>query len=105
MSAGSIESFIARWSASAAAERANKDLFLTGLCDADNAGHPRALGASRSRRRGRIRMGSRPPADLGRIGCPRGPSPGERLEEERSAEGDHARYRTTRQVIAVVRKR
>jgi hypothetical protein len=34
MSAGAIADFIARWSASAAAERANKDLFLTELCDA-----------------------------------------------------------------------
>ena len=28
-----VDGFIARWSASAAAERANKDLFLTELCD------------------------------------------------------------------------
>jgi hypothetical protein len=34
MPSAPIDSFIARWSASAAAERANKDLFLTELCDA-----------------------------------------------------------------------
>ena len=28
-----LQDFIARWSASAAAERANKDLFPTELCD------------------------------------------------------------------------
>ncbi len=28
-----LEAFIARWSASAAAERANKDMFLAELCD------------------------------------------------------------------------
>lgn len=34
MPGDAIETFISRWSASAAAERANKDLFLTELCDA-----------------------------------------------------------------------
>ena len=35
-----IDGFIARWSASAAAERANKDLFLTELCDALGVARP-----------------------------------------------------------------
>jgi hypothetical protein len=33
MPSAPVQDFIARWSASAAAERANKDLFLTELCD------------------------------------------------------------------------
>ena len=37
----SVEDFIARWSASAAAERANKDLFLTELCDVLGVERPR----------------------------------------------------------------
>ena len=35
-----LDTFIARWSASAAAERANKDLFLTELCDALRVARP-----------------------------------------------------------------
>lgn len=31
--AGDIDAFIARWQASGGAERANYQLFLTGLCD------------------------------------------------------------------------
>ena len=37
---GPLEVVIARWSASAAAERANKDLFLTELCDALGVARP-----------------------------------------------------------------
>ena len=36
-----VQDFIARWSASAAAERANKDLFLTELCDVLGVERPR----------------------------------------------------------------
>jgi hypothetical protein len=48
MSSDPVATFIARWSDSERAERANKDLFLTELCDLLELPHPDPAGPDSS---------------------------------------------------------